>query len=223
MMKEDVLALTVADLDLPTQTANWVVERVRKDTSSKERKKLWKEVTIGEVIAAYPPYEWTSSNRHRRSIVVDRFYKALVDRGLTRFDWLYLPQSTLTMKVMKSLPLTDWLDRPAFLLGTLSGTALRIIAWRDGVDQFTVRKLLCYFDERSYDGDRLIRYSTASFVATRTLLTKLGFRYEDGSFMQVETRRKLAEWLAKEFKLGARQAAKTVAVAEAVRWVSFPD
>ena len=67
------------------------------------------------------------------------------------------------------------------------------------------------------------RKPTASFVATRALLKKLGFRYEDGSFMRVDTRRGLAERLSDKFGLGKRQAVKTVSVAEAMRWVSFPD
>ena len=99
---------------------------------------------------------------------------------------------------------------------------MRLIEWR-GVNEFTIRMLLSYFDEHSYDGYRLIRYSTASFVATRALLKKLGFRYEDGSFMRVDTRRGLAERLSDKFGLGKRQAVKTVSVAEAMRWVSFPD
>ena len=88
--------------------------------------------------------------------------------------------------------------------------------------QLTIGELLgtdmdthCWWEE-----DRYWRRFAVSLKATRELLFALGFRYEDGPFLQGRTRRRLIEDLMKNDKLGRRAASRVAEIAERRGWVS---
>ena len=63
-------------------------------------------VTVAETMWAFGTYGANRSHKSLEGI----FTRRLVELGLTRADWVYLPQSTMTDEVMYSIPKKDWLE-----------------------------------------------------------------------------------------------------------------
>lgn len=233
MTKDEILALSIADLNFPVHTANWGADMARetwRDTprpaSPTARLQLLKRIAVREVLDALPPYAESEAYRKKYlytpSVHEVRFFEKLGELGLTRLDCLYLPQWTVTLEVLRSLPREELLEKPAILLGTLTSAAIDHI-WGNTRSELTVRTLLAFPDRSEWKVRCLLENCKTSITKTRTLLRKLGFNYEDGTFMRMGTARKHAEDLAARREIGMRTAMTVVRIARKEGWIRVVD
>lgn len=209
----------------------------------KTRKGLLRAYTIGDVFgrwqqsAGHPGY-WanptglTFPHGPYRQII-----DLLVKAGFTRFDHPWLPQETLTLKVMQTRSKEEWLTTPLCFLGTLPRGALEEIATSLGksdrsrsatdaeIYAVTVHDLLTIYIEREgwpryrdMSPYLLWRNREQSMTNTQKLLYKLGFMYEDSPVMQHNTDRKAIERLMKRHKIGERTARLVIRIARGESW-----
>jgi hypothetical protein len=203
MTKAKALATTLAVLGLPIQTLNAFVFRFfwhfreewpeesrmlnccLKFTSREFRKfraELAGRVTVGDLLRLFNDEERINREkglpyRPSNHQMGKNFNQKLIDLGLTRLDWIHLPQST--MENVK-LSMSEWLDQPIVLLGTLSGVAVRMLHERKS-PTMTVGDLLSLdVPEEGY----YLRDCDRSFRKTHQKLRELGFKREDGVFMR---------------------------------------
>lgn len=153
--------------------------------------------------------------------VMDR----LVAVGFTRFDLFELPQSTMTMTVLKSKSATEWRKLPVALLGTVLPGGINDLVRMLHVDwkaQPTVNDLLALpMDSDKHFGPSVLRlwnHRDISMRNTQKLLYALGFAYEDSAFMQCDTDRWHASRMVKRHKLSLRTAQIVVRIARKSGW-----
>jgi hypothetical protein len=114
-----------------------------------------------------------------------RFVEALQKRGVTRLDWPYMPQSTVTLQVMQSIPRGKWLSMPAYLLGTLDLKTLKLFArmFQKSPEEIVVFDVLTLGRYRVRLVPELAEHHQASVRRTRDLLEQLGFADSTSAFM----------------------------------------
>lgn len=176
---------------------------------------LFAMVTVGDVVAF-----WSTLIKKCRSsgecgrlpgyIHFERLKEALGRMGLTRAQWQRLYNGTPEAKATSK---EAWLDEPMVALGTLSTSALE--SFPDPA--MSVRELLAT-EVEGFLAQQLLRSCRTSFVRTREKLRELGFTYEDGPFMQTETKRALVELVMKTCGLGQTGATFFVETAKQMGW-----
>lgn len=142
------------------------------------------------------------SDGHR---IMKKFMTRLVELGMTREDWLHLPQESLKGWRKKE----DWLDKPLVLLGTLTRQAILYMR----LERMTVKELLAYSPDRDHE-----KRFYQSLAKTRKKLRRLGFKYEDGVFLQAFTKRRLVEDVMQKCRLHKKQATLVVESARNMGW-----
>lgn len=169
-------------------------------------------------------------------LMIDLLAKA----GFTRFDLAWLPQETLTLKVMRTRTKEEWLDTPLYYLGTLPRAALASIAYflgkgdvpnrwyrnsnKDQLRSVLVRDLLAInIDYQSMYDSGTGMYTLwwnreQSMNNTQQLLYKLGFTYEDSPVMQYGTDRRAVELLMGRHKISKRTARMVIRIAKREGW-----
>lgn len=187
------------------------------------------QYTVGDLIDLWKrlgvPQRNDGNKANRFSQPVWEVMNRLVAAGFTRFDLFELPQSTMSMTVLKSKSAEEWRSLPVALLGTILPGGVHDLArmraeGRD--DRPTVDDLLALpMDSDEHFGPsvwRLWSHRDISMRNTQTLLYELGFRYEDGAFMQCDTDRWHASRMMKRHKLSLRTAQIVVRVARKSGW-----
>lgn len=209
----------------------------------KTRRPLLKRYTVGDVFEAWqqaansPNYSVNPTGLSHPNggyrLVIDLLVKA----GFTRFDHPWLPQETLTLKVMRTRTKEEWLDTPLCFLGTVPRAALERIAylldrtnnprWASESEMYsvTVRDFITICDEKEdtpshkYTSPYLLwRGHKQTMTNTQKLLYKLGFEYVDSPVMQYGTDRKAIEQIMHRHKIGKRAARMVVKIARAQGW-----
>ena len=160
-----------------------------------------------------------------RSYAMGRsFSQKLVELGMTQLDWIALPNSTVTTTMLKRLGKEKLRSLSVLVLDTLSSTALERLRWhtKKDVRETTIQDLLDFnpLEDRRHMDRSFVRSFAQSFLNTRNRLLELGFRYEDGLFLQVGTKRQLAEDLMKTESLSKQMAYKFVEIAAKRRMVA---
>ena len=145
----------------------------------------------------------------------------LIARKLTALDVPCLPHTPATRKKMlKSLSKEDLLAADVRKLGTLSSAAIENGYRRYGnpYEIVTVREVL---ESKPWSGENNYYFKgvRSSLLLTRQYLRELGFKYEDGPFMQDGTRRQFIEKLMTADSLGKRHAVKVAGLAMKYRWI----
>ena len=177
----------------------------QEQSSPKDRldslKKASETVTVQDVIDAVNAAdlktpEWYT-NPKQTSDAFAHLINKLVEAGLTKLDWVYLPQETITATVMAKTPKKVWLEKSVMTLGAISVMSLEDLQrrFKKVPARITVRELL------TCPG-----WSGVSFQNARKKLKTLGFGYDDGVFLQDNTERYFVELLAKECGLSEKKA-----------------
>lgn len=134
----------------------------------------------------------------------------LITRGFNYLDWNELPASTVTTNMLKKLTKEELLRKKVIILGTFSSLALKVF------ELYTIDELLHTASENTW---RHRKEFGVSLEKTRRKLRELGFKYEDGIFLQAGTRRELIERLMHHHPLKHKVAALVADVAERRGWV----
>lgn len=220
--KEEVLAMTVADFaanyEISSQTRNNLASNGKKNadegwsnghyssTYHSKLKDLATTVTMSDALTKFESFS-------------PKLVNALVASGLTCLDVPSLPQTITSSRELRGLSKENLLAMDARRLGTLSSAALR--AYWSGYGKMpliTIGEVLAsnpWEGEQSYE----VRHCRQGLLNTRRLLVELGFKYEDGPFMQHGTRRQFVEKLIAKDSLGKKQAAKVADLAMKYRWI----
>lgn len=220
--KDDVFALTIADLDLPILTANNLVKFVLNRTSmrSAELTQGTATITVEDVVRKVDEGGKVFYGAHR-----DRFMQKLVERGLSVLDWDELPKATLTPKVIKSRSKREWLDLPAIHLTNrmLIETVAGVSRHHESIRTFRVRELLALSEDpkRAAAIERdLLHLNRKGYLSLRAVLEEIGFTQKDGPFMRIEDPTKEDEKLAREYGITPSTAKLFRRIAIAKGWIS---
>ncbi len=235
MTKDEIMALTLSDLTLTAQARKtliqcYVWQEIAEDSQKTrmQRHQLAKSTTVGQMIEAMDREQ--EENLRRNSLCPDdsarkQFKSELVKRGLTRLDWIQLPQASLTLKCMQSVSREDWLTKPVILLGTIPERIISDIT-RVIVDDYkssrvrptlTIQELLeC---PKKYCHSHISELQVAK---TRLILRQLGFTYEDGWFMQFGSKRELLNNWMNQHSITKKEAEMVFVIARKEGWVSKP-
>ena len=112
-LKEDIYKLAIADLNLHPNTANRLVQRVHGRNLHPVSAALRSETTVFQVVETFGDYRGgyspTSTER--------AFMQKMVELGLTRLDWICLPQKSVTVEALKACPEKELLAKAALVLG----------------------------------------------------------------------------------------------------------
>ena len=232
LQQEKLLATSIAKLRFSASGENTLIDSLQHPIirrSRKERLLLAEKYTIGDVVCA-----WKNSGvpirDSRYSYAIAVLLKRLAAVGFTRFDLAELSQETMTLRVLKQKSTDEWRSLPLCLLGTLTTITVSDLS-RDYFDgkpflEVSVQDLLCV--RNMDDGlrrtlmDHVWNHHDLSMRNTQRLLYKLGFKYEDGDFMQYRTDRRAEETLAQWHKISPRAARLIVRIARKSGW-SLPD
>ena len=230
--QEKLLATSIAKLRFSASGENTLIDSLQHPIirrSRKERLLLAEKYTIGDVVCA-----WKNSGvpirDSRYGYAISVLLKRLAAAGFTRFDLAELSQETMTLRVLKQKGLDEWRSLPLCFLGTLTPITLSDLS-RDYFEgkpvlEVSVQDLLSV--RNMDDGckrtlmDHVWDHHDLSMRNTQRLLYKLGFKYEDGDFMQYRTDRRAAETLAQWHKISPRAARLIVRIARKSGW-SLPD
>jgi len=234
MNKSQILACPLTKLGLNAKTRNSLIMHIKtfedpdfRFGHSAERRRLCEELanqytvqkTI-EIIDAIRHNWW--SERYLSWFDKGKFCTLYIARlarlGLTQLDWLELPNSTVSLSVLKALGRQKLQDKSVLVLGTLSSTLVREL---EGIYSYfapdvTIKILLATSD--SMLGDT-VKGSAQSIGKTRRILKHLGFQYEDGLFLQERTRQHLAEIISRQENIQIGTAKMVVGIAERCGWV----
>jgi hypothetical protein len=224
MTKDKILSLTISALELPSATRNRFLKGYCREKglevpeTRKDCEALAAKLTVSELIESYdraPKEFWWAS--------LERLTEKLAEFGLTRLDWFFLPQSTMTTEVISSLSKQEWLDQPAVLLGTVSNQLLqRLNPYSDPNPRtYLVRALLEGVAAQKYSWtlSYLCKNHRSSVENTRRVLRGLGFTYEDGWFMQFGTRRAAIKDVMSSYDVSEPEAEQVVDIARDRDWV----
>lgn len=221
-----IMARTIASLGYSVTTRNSVVIQIKKYKYPKDKFKLGdkkyyelceqlaKQFTVKDLISAYDasPCYYRGGYMHPFPQISERISCRLVKLGLTHLDWKALPINTVTTQMLRRLGKKELLGRSILLLGTLSFIALRELVKYFNKDllDITIRDLTGTSEE-TWDWSGNLKRSIAK---TRQKLLEIGFRYEDGIFLQEGTKRQLVEDLAAETNLSHNVVTKVVDVSQ---------
>lgn len=212
--KEAVLASSIASLKLPKHTEVWLMRETGPDdltwNEARERATM---MTIREALASFPPLGTSFEERMRyrdlsRSIHYKRLRQLLVKKGLTRLDWHYLPQRTVTLGVLKRLSKEDLLKLPAFLLGTFSGHSLEMLDLNDATVETLAAAEISSYRHKSY---------RRGIKKTQVLLRLLGIT--EGAFLHINSLERKIEEVASRHSISKSLARRFVELAQAEHWI----
>lgn len=215
MKSERVMALSLAKLGLTVQGRNRWVAYVKKqkdpdfdlpwNSKGLSLLKQWaNEVTVRDVVDAL------EASLHPLPSDLRKFDKKLVKRlvelGMTQLDWIALPNTTVTTAALRRLGKEKLRSLSILVLDTLSSKALQYFLFslesgnrgKKSLREVTIQHLLDFNAAEGLYGSPLkthlfLTQFAGSFHSTRCKLLELGFRYEDGRFLQAGTKRRLAE------------------------------
>lgn len=203
----DVLALSILELGCTIKALNQVVELVLRHKLSGEYEKLFyghrrrsrneihrqhaATLTVRDLLEAYE----ASRSRSRSFELPGAVARKLAEAGLTQLDCVLLPSSTVSMEALRRLGKERLLLKSILVLGTLSRPALRVIQdlLKRSTEYVTVGDFISFPPSKwELEGVNYANFEQ-SWAKTRSKLTELGFRYEDGAFFQEGTRRAFIE------------------------------
>ncbi len=182
------------------------------------------QVTVKAVTEAW---ESSSSNRGwyengRVDCSMKKFITRLEELGLTKVDWIHLPQRSLVKETRASRTKNEWLGQCALVLGTLTSNAQCDLRRRfsKNANQVSVQELLT------------VPFSTSdqigpngwheSFANTVKKLRTLGFSRADGPFMPAtneEREADIAEQVVKNHKVSKSFAQRVAYIARMEGWI----
>ena len=152
-----------------------------------------------------------------------KFTEALVSYGFSTLDYAKLPASSVTIKQFRAFGKTRVRLLDVRALNTLTNAAIRLYEELLGIDMdkpLTIGDLLelNIGSENSWKTYRLKGFRR-SIAKTREKLVAIGFRYEDGAFMQQGTRREFVEKLMIEGTISRKAAQRVAELAARKGWV----
>lgn len=173
---------------------------------------VWAEkITVAEVMEAV----CNNGGTFLKGSSETAFGKKVEQLGLTKEDWSCLPKRTLKSAISGDENKAGLLQKNILALGTVSNIFLKKIKYflkyelvergeYKGCDfsemEITIEKFITLYNPDRHE--ELL----PSAKKTREKLVSLGFRYEDGIFMQLNTKRRFVELLMKEDGLSKRDA-----------------
>ena len=168
-MNQSVLDKTIASLNFPPLTRNILCKLTISQEEKKTAafKKLSQKISVKNVIQNWEsgnyetPYQ---RNQHLSASTKKRFFSKLVEEGLTRWEWIELPQETIEGKKFSK---EEWLEKDIRLLGTIPSNR----------KPFLVKDLL-KIEPLSFTSIGIVRIAN-----TRARLKEIGFTKEDGLFL----------------------------------------
>ena len=180
---------------------------------------LWAEkITVAQVMEAIYERPTLQKSLFVRGVSEMLFYKKVEQLGLTREDWICLPKRVLKTEICGNEDKEDLLKKDILSLGTVTDIFLG-----------KIKKFLMYYSEKKDVYNRIYLHEMSVTIGefitlynpdgyykdesllpsakkTREKLVSLGFWYEDGVFMQLNTKRKLIEDLMEKEGLSKRDA-----------------
>lgn len=244
MKKEKVLALSISELGFTSDARNLWVEQVlqhgdpnfQRDFSEKGLRTLkeWaQKLTVRELMEAIDAERAKrGESRYKRRLgsAEKQLIDKLVECGLTQLDWVELPSSTVTTDMLQRLGKENVCSLPARVLCTLSQRALHFLGcevlqnYSPSPPDFTIQNLLNVplggLGKGVWSTSGIWKQFNTSVVKTRQKLREIGFRYEDGPFLQDGTKRQLVESLMEEDGFSRKMALRVAEIAEKRRWVA---
>lgn len=224
MSLTDALKKTsLAELNLHNNTANRLVMQVFAKSKGEsphdsEFNQLRQTITVEQVIKSFGVYKFGYSPGSSERA----FIRELALRGVTRLDWLCMPQTTVTRGLLLSLTREQLLRQPALVLGTVSKAMIDIIAretdWLDNSSDLTVQQMLRY-KTGVFIEERLRTNCWKGVQNTRELLLDLGFDAADGPFMRLGTTLSVEESLRSKYPLTEAELEKIVTIAVSEGWI----
>lgn len=224
METDKILNLTIAKLNLSKRSQNALIRQMIKYVGNHEELAFFYEnetraitkwalrLTVIDVINKYN----CPLQRSRCNLWLIEFQDKLIELGLTKLDWLALPNITLVGK-LRSENKGDFKKRSILILDTVSGQMLNFL--ENHLDkkpkEITIEELLAESTkkwETFHDFGR-------SLFNTRRKLIEIGLKYEDGVFLQEGTRRQFVERLMEEEDLGKKQAERIADIARKQGWI----
>lgn len=230
-LKDNIYKLSVADLGLHPNTANRLVERARTlpRPDREDLVGLRHRVTVSEVVETFGDYR----GGYHASSTERAFMQKLVELGLTRLDWICLPQKSVTVEALKACPQDELLAKPALVLGDPSPQMLNCIAdyihpdeWSEHgrADKVTVGELLkleaAKGRQRELEQELRSKYR-AGVLKTRKFIEEIGinlpFRLE--RFMYFWTREDLRSQLMEKYTMSYGRADHVIEIAAKEGWI----
>lgn len=185
-------------------------------------------LTVGDLISGFGPSRSSQTKRHGgkhfyESVVMRRFKQKLLDLGLGFGDWLRLAPTLeaelyfLLQRAGKNKGKIGALNVTVLLHSELALQALEI-ACNKSREEITVSDLLATSPKKWLSSVEYSGNIDGSFRSARQKLTKLGFTWRDGLFLDEGTRRWHVAKLAKDLKVSHRRASMILDYAHENGW-----
>ena len=236
-LKEQIFGMTLDQLNLRDVTAREIEYKIfrfkdKENVTEADRAWLRSQITVAQVVFVWRKYK----QHHKATSCMRTFIRKLAELGLTRLDWVFMPQSTVTEELLRSMPKAELLTNPMIALPAVSYDLEECICSylldynpRD-TDEFllrqqpTIAQMLALSDNErarpALEAELGQRYWTA-VKKVRALLYALGFTAEDGPFMTFGGMgAKLQEELRAKYDLTQDEAVQVVSIARQEGWIS---
>lgn len=236
MNKEKILGMTIKELSLSSslhtlRAVQWIITFLDPGKEKEDRKRLLElasELKVADLISAWdktssPYLSWSLDYSQRSPVNTPKWFKEacekLIQIGLTRVEWIALPSSTVSLDALRSLGKEDLLKKRVLMLGTLSYKALKAVSSQLGKfpHLVTIEDLLSTTEDQwgfYTDND-----FSVSAIKTCYKLKEIGFKFEDGKFLQFGTRRQFINTLMEQEKINRKQAEIVARVAFSRGWI----
>lgn len=236
-MRKPPVDIRIADLGIPTRSYKQIVlfvgqwlrpEPVYADPALAKLPPEMAAYTIGDYFKAYDRWLKSREPRNARDTAELIWRDKLIGLGFTQLDWIGLPPDTVPAAALCAVGPEKLSRLSVMLLGTLTPQALARLEefFKKRAELITIRELLNDTAAWLAPKGRLDGIMTLKrgIIGTRRKLYELGFRYQDGVFLQIGSRRELIERIMAETNI-ERQAAERVAAFIAANYndVPFPD
>jgi hypothetical protein len=173
------------------------------DETYRQVKLLARQITVGRIVEIYAD----DCPQHTSFDVLAR---VLVEEGLTHLHWHCIPALPAIPEKLEGVSKEQLLMLSPEMLKTLSLKAFLALTKASG--KTYQRQKITIADLLKVDPSVVSELATckSALSKTRTLLSVLGFTYEDGVLMQWGTRRASIEHIQKECALRPEEAARVV-------------
>ncbi len=229
--------MTIEQLGLRSTSTSELIRRacrpLGEDTEERKRNEAWlcSVITVEQVLYSSRQY----IRHYKATSPMRTFTRKLTDLGLTRFDWPFMPQTTVTPEILRAFSKEELLRQPAIGLPTVSLEL--ILCMESYIDDFapndqeflrfrrpTVSELLALHTDRgapeSLEHDLRTRFWQTVWK-TRDLLRELGFEDSDGEFMVFGGRTEaLRRGLETKYGLTHNESSRVVNIAREEGWIS---